>query len=129
MGREGSCPSSPSPSSCSPNGKRSRDASEDEIFLDNFHSHKRYLSEVAIKLGFKKYHSYLYRFSQCFYCLLVDSQSSQFVFCNQIMACSLNGLSVGESLSENLMEYPARSDSSICFQTRYHSLMLLVVSF
>lgn len=31
----------------SPNGKRGRDP-EDEVYLDNFHSHKRYLSEVCI---------------------------------------------------------------------------------
>ena len=29
-----------------PNGKRSRDP-EDEVYLDNLHSHKRYLSEVC----------------------------------------------------------------------------------
>lgn len=47
-GSGGSC--SPLPSagatSCSTNGKRSRDPAEDEVYLDNFHSHKRYLSEV-----------------------------------------------------------------------------------
>lgn len=49
---EGSCSPSPSAApatpSCSPNGKRSRDATEDEVYLDNFHSHKRYLSEVLL---------------------------------------------------------------------------------
>ena len=30
----------------SPSGKRARDP-EDEIYLDNLHSHKRYLSEVG----------------------------------------------------------------------------------
>uniref|UniRef100_A0A1D1XTE5 tRNA (Guanine(26)-N(2))-dimethyltransferase n=1 Tax=Anthurium amnicola TaxID=1678845 RepID=A0A1D1XTE5_9ARAE len=88
MGREGmgweapsgggSC--SPSPSagavSTSPTGKRCRDPAEEEVYLDNFHSHKRYLSEI--------------------------------------MAYSLNGLSVGDSLTENLMESPVRSDISMC---------------
>lgn len=36
-------------SSSSPSGKRSRDP-EDEVYLDNLHSHKRYLSEVALSL-------------------------------------------------------------------------------
>ncbi|KAK8952039.1 hypothetical protein KSP39_PZI004337 [Platanthera zijinensis] len=53
-------------------GKRGRDP-EDEIYLDNLHSHKRYLT--------------------------------------QIMASSLNGLTVGDSLAENLMESPVRSES------------------
>ncbi|XP_058082636.1 uncharacterized protein LOC131230717 [Magnolia sinica] len=60
-----------SEASSSPSGKRSRDP-EDEIYLDNLHSHKRYLSEI--------------------------------------MASSLNGLTVGDSMSENLMESPARSE-------------------
>lgn len=30
----------------SPSGKRSRDPEEEDVYLDNFHSHKRYLSEV-----------------------------------------------------------------------------------
>lgn len=38
-----------SESSASPNGKRSRDP-EDEIYIDNLHSHKRYLSEVGLFL-------------------------------------------------------------------------------
>ncbi|XP_071718814.1 uncharacterized protein [Rutidosis leptorrhynchoides] len=67
---------SPSSSStttvASPSGKRTRDP-EDEVYVDNLHSHKRYLSEI--------------------------------------MASSLNGLSVGDPLSENLMDSPARSDS------------------
>lgn len=58
--------------SASPAGKRGRDP-EDEIYLDNLHSHKRYLT--------------------------------------QIMASSLNGLTVGGSLAENLMESPVRSES------------------
>ncbi|XP_052195031.1 uncharacterized protein LOC127803061 [Diospyros lotus] len=65
--------SSPSAASGSPSAKRSRDP-EDEVYLDNFHSHKRYLSEI--------------------------------------MASSLNGLTVGDHpLPDNLMESPARSDS------------------
>ncbi|KAK9055852.1 hypothetical protein SSX86_026939 [Deinandra increscens subsp. villosa] len=64
---------SPSSSStvASPTAKRSRDP-EDEVYVDNLHSHKRYLSEI--------------------------------------MASSLNGLSVGDPLPENLMDSPARSD-------------------
>lgn len=70
--------SSSSSSSPSPGGvnKRNRD-SEDEAYLDNFHSHKRYLSEI--------------------------------------MASSLNGLTVGESMSDNLIESPARSESTISY--------------
>ncbi|PIA60333.1 hypothetical protein AQUCO_00300082v1 [Aquilegia coerulea] len=62
-------------SSSSPSAnKRSRDpATEDEAYLDNFHSHKRYLSEI--------------------------------------MASSLNGLTVGESMPQNLLESPARSET------------------
>lgn len=37
-------------SSSSPSGKRSRDP-EDEVYLDNLHSHKRYLSEVTLSLS------------------------------------------------------------------------------
>ncbi|KAL2556608.1 putative protein TPRXL [Forsythia ovata] len=72
-----SAPASPSRSSslpASPSGKRSRDP-EDEVYLDNLRSHKRYLSEI--------------------------------------MASSLNGLTVGEPLSENLMESPQRSESML----------------
>ncbi|XP_010522820.1 PREDICTED: putative protein TPRXL [Tarenaya hassleriana] len=61
-----------SASTASPSGKRSRDP-EDEVYLDNLRSHKRYLSEI--------------------------------------MAFSLNGLTVGDPLHENIMESPARSDS------------------
>ncbi|XP_044480978.1 uncharacterized protein LOC123207533 [Mangifera indica] len=60
-----------STSSPSSTGKRSRDP-EDEVYLDNLRSHKRYLSEI--------------------------------------MASSLNGLTVGDPLSENLMESPARDE-------------------
>lgn len=42
----------------------------------------------------------------------------------QMMACSLNGLSVGETLTENLMESPARSDTSMCYHTRYISVTI-----
>ncbi|KAJ6807746.1 uncharacterized protein M6B38_171245 [Iris pallida] len=52
----------------SPSGKRGRDPQEEEMCLDNFHSHKRYLSEI--------------------------------------IASSLNGLTVGESLRESLLESP-----------------------
>ncbi|XP_008454306.1 uncharacterized protein LOC103494744 isoform X2 [Cucumis melo] len=66
-------PPTSSSSTPSPSGKRARDP-EDEVYLDNFHSHKRYLSEI--------------------------------------MASSLNGLTVGEPLSENLMDSPARDEMS-----------------
>ncbi|KAK2457101.1 hypothetical protein P8452_03984 [Trifolium repens] len=62
-----------SPSSSSPSGKRTRDP-EEEVYVDNLRSHKRYLSEI--------------------------------------MASSLNGLTVGDSLPDNLMESPARSESA-----------------
>ncbi|CAI9105496.1 OLC1v1004427C1 [Oldenlandia corymbosa var. corymbosa] len=69
--------SSSSSSSSSPSGKRSRDP-EDEVYVDNLHSHKRYLSEI--------------------------------------MASSLNGLTVGDAQPiplppDNLMESPARSET------------------
>ncbi|GAB2282219.1 hypothetical protein Dimus_016769 [Dionaea muscipula] len=64
MGSETNSPSS--------SGKRTREP-EDEVYLDNLHSHKRYLSEI--------------------------------------MACSLNGLTVGDSIPETIMESPVRSDS------------------
>lgn len=38
-----------SSSSSSPAGKRGRDP-EDEVYVDNLHSHKRYLSEVEFVL-------------------------------------------------------------------------------
>ncbi|KAA3471430.1 homeobox protein Hox-B3-like [Gossypium australe] len=78
MGPESSlATSSTSTSTHSPTGKRSRDP-EDEVYLDNLRSHKRFLSEI--------------------------------------MASSLNGLTVGDSLPENLMESPARSEGM--FYTR-----------
>lgn len=44
---------SPSSSTvASPSGKRSRDP-EDEVYVDNLHSHKRYLSEVSCCLYFE----------------------------------------------------------------------------
>ncbi|KAL6500277.1 hypothetical protein OROHE_025643 [Orobanche hederae] len=74
MGPEGNATSSPSSTSSSPSAsvKRGRDP-EDEVYIDNLHSHKRYLSEI--------------------------------------MASSLNGLTVGDPLSENLLDSPVRSDS------------------
>ncbi|OMO82061.1 hypothetical protein COLO4_23260 [Corchorus olitorius] len=72
MGPESSsATTSTSTSTSSPSGKRSRDP-EDEVYIDNLHSHKRYLSEI--------------------------------------MASSLNGLTVGDPLPDNLMESPARSE-------------------
>ncbi|KAL6978335.1 hypothetical protein U1Q18_020005 [Sarracenia purpurea var. burkii] len=75
MGSEANSSASASASasaSSSPSGKRNRDP-EDEVYLDNLHSHKRYLSEI--------------------------------------MASSLNGLTVGDPLPDNLMESPSRSDN------------------
>lgn len=71
----GSETNSPTPS---PSGKRSRDP-EDEVYIDNLHSHKRYLSEM--------------------------------------MASSLNCLTVGDSITESMLDSPARSESSM-FYTR-----------
>ncbi|KAM6552017.1 hypothetical protein CsatB_001825 [Cannabis sativa] len=65
---------SSSSTTLSPGAKRSRDP-EDEVYVDNLHSHKRYLSEI--------------------------------------MASSLNGLTVGDPLPENLMESPARSEGNV----------------
>lgn len=45
MGSEGNS----STTAASPNGKRSRDP-EDEVYVDNLRSHKRYLSEVSLIL-------------------------------------------------------------------------------
>ncbi|GLU07295.1 hypothetical protein SLE2022_242590 [Rubroshorea leprosula] len=71
MGPESASASTSTPSPPA-SAKRSRDP-EDEVYIDNLHSHKRYLSEI--------------------------------------MASSLNGLTVGDPLPENLMESPARSES------------------
>ncbi|WVZ96547.1 hypothetical protein U9M48_042175 [Paspalum notatum var. saurae] len=74
-GGSGEAALSPPPSSGG--GKRARDPEED-VYVDNLHSHKRYLSEI--------------------------------------MASSLNGLSVGDSLPDNIMESPARSETASCFR-------------
>ncbi|XP_020550689.1 uncharacterized protein LOC105163067 isoform X2 [Sesamum indicum] len=82
MGSEGNAAASSSSSSptattagvASPSIKRGRDP-EDEVYVDNLHSHKRYLSEI--------------------------------------MASSLNGLTVGDPLSENLMDSPLRDEISV----------------
>ncbi|KAK3164324.1 hypothetical protein QOZ80_1AG0016040 [Eleusine coracana subsp. coracana] len=58
-------------------GKRGRDAEED-VYVDNLHSHKRYLSEV--------------------------------------MASSMNGLSVGDSVTDNAMRSPVRMENTPCFR-------------
>ena len=57
MGSESNSPSS----SSSPSGKRSRDP-EDEVYVDNLHSHKRYLSEVLF-LKSDKFPSFFKYFS------------------------------------------------------------------
>lgn len=72
MGPESASASTSTPSPPPTSGKRSRDP-EDEVYVDNLHSHKRYLSEI--------------------------------------MASSLNGLTVGDSIPDNLMDSPARSES------------------
>ncbi|TVU01965.1 hypothetical protein EJB05_52559 [Eragrostis curvula] len=74
-GGSGEAAMSPPSSGSSGGGKRGRDPEED-VYVDNLHSHKRYLSEI--------------------------------------MASSLNGLSVGDSLTDNFMESPARSETSSC---------------
>ncbi|XP_062180022.1 uncharacterized protein LOC133884579 [Phragmites australis] len=71
----GSGEASMSPPFSGGGGKRGRDPDED-VYVDNLHSHKRYLSEI--------------------------------------MASSLNGLSVGDSLPDNIMESPARSETASC---------------
>lgn len=60
----------------SPSGKRNRDP-EDYVYIDNLHSHKRYLSEM--------------------------------------MASSLNGLTVGDAVPEAIMDSPARSDNNMFY--------------
>ncbi|MCE3215719.1 hypothetical protein HAX54_003287 [Datura stramonium] len=85
MGSEaGSSPSSApaiaaassSSATSSPTGsaKRNRDP-EDEVYVDNLHSHKRYLSEI--------------------------------------MASSLNGLTVGDTLPDNIVDSPSRSENML----------------
>ncbi|XP_061338420.1 uncharacterized protein LOC133285228 [Gastrolobium bilobum] len=73
MGSDSNLGGSPSASASSPSSKRTRDP-EEEVYLDNLRSHKRYLSEI--------------------------------------MASSLNGLTVEDSLPDNLMDSPARSEST-----------------
>ncbi|PON61676.1 pollen-specific LRR extensin-like protein [Parasponia andersonii] len=72
--------SSTSSTTSSPGAKRGRDP-EDEVYFDNLHSHKRYLSEI--------------------------------------MASSLNGLTVEDPLSENLMESPARSEGMLYLRDEF----------
>ncbi|KAI3449416.1 hypothetical protein Pfo_006081 [Paulownia fortunei] len=72
MGPEGNTTTSSSSPSPAASVKRGRDP-EDEVYVDNLHSHKRYLSEI--------------------------------------MASSLNGLTVGDPLSESLMDSSVRSES------------------
>ncbi|XP_015065195.1 putative protein TPRXL [Solanum pennellii] len=66
--------SSSATSSPTGTGKRNRDP-EDEVYVDNLHSHKRYLSEI--------------------------------------MASSLNGLTVGDTLPDNIVDSPSRSESML----------------
>uniref|UniRef100_A0A2P2JP05 Uncharacterized protein n=1 Tax=Rhizophora mucronata TaxID=61149 RepID=A0A2P2JP05_RHIMU len=42
---------------------------------------------------------------------MVPENCGLFIYFVQMMASSLNGLTVGDALAENLMESPARSDS------------------
>ncbi|KAE8681647.1 putative phosphoribosylamine-glycine ligase [Hibiscus syriacus] len=73
MRPESSSATTSSSTTPSPSRKRNRDP-EDEVYVDNLHSHKRYLSEI--------------------------------------MASSLNGLTVGDPLPEYLLESPARSEAT-----------------
>lgn len=57
MGSESNSASSSSTSS--PCGKRARDP-EDEVYLDNLHSHKRYLSEVRFLQNFRFFFDLLF---------------------------------------------------------------------
>ncbi|KAM3358098.1 hypothetical protein CQW23_02659 [Capsicum baccatum] len=70
----GASTSSSATSSPSGSGKRNREP-EDEVYLDNLHSHKRYLSEI--------------------------------------MASSLNGLTVGDALPDNIVDSPSRSETML----------------
>ncbi|CAO2202922.1 unnamed protein product [Urochloa humidicola] len=58
-------------------GKRGRGPEED-VYVDNLHSHKRYLTEI--------------------------------------MASSMNGLSVGDSVADNIMVSPVRLENASCFR-------------
>ncbi|OEL26279.1 hypothetical protein BAE44_0012703 [Dichanthelium oligosanthes] len=58
-------------------GKRGRGPEED-VYVDNLHSHKRYLSEI--------------------------------------MASSMNGLSVGDSVADNIMVSPVKLENTSCFR-------------
>ncbi|WVZ71239.1 hypothetical protein U9M48_019851 [Paspalum notatum var. saurae] len=73
-GGAGQAPMSPAPG-C---GKRGRgpDAAEDDVYVDNLHSHKRYLTEM--------------------------------------MASSMNGLSVGDSVADNIIGSPVRLENISC---------------
>ncbi|XP_066362251.1 uncharacterized protein [Miscanthus floridulus] len=79
-------------------GKRGRDPEED-VYVDNLHSHKRYLSEPLLCTTVAAFFS--------------NSLGSPG---DLIMASSLNGLSVGDSLPDNIMESPARSETASCFR-------------
>nr|CAB3463997.1 unnamed protein product [Digitaria exilis] len=83
-GGSGEAAMSPPSSGGSGGAKRGRDPEED-VYVDNLHSHKRYLSEVGRRRP-------------------VSSPRAP------IMASSLNGLSVGDSLTDNIMESPARDE-------------------
>ncbi|CAO2208113.1 unnamed protein product [Urochloa humidicola] len=58
-------------------GKRGR-GHEEDVYIDNLHSHKRYLTEI--------------------------------------MASSMNGLSVGDSVADNIMVSPVRLENASCFR-------------
>lgn len=66
----------------SPSGKRARDP-EDEIYLDNLHSHKRYLSEVG-SLLFVICYLFLIYFLMFFYILFIGPSV---LFCLVINFC------------------------------------------
>uniref|UniRef100_A0A0E0KYN9 Uncharacterized protein n=1 Tax=Oryza punctata TaxID=4537 RepID=A0A0E0KYN9_ORYPU len=90
-------------------GKRGRDPEED-VYVDNLHSHKRYLSEVARESFSLSRESFSHG---CALCVPGNFVVGWFL---GIMASSLNGLSVGDSLVDNIMESPARSENASYFR-------------
>nr|ACG39672.1 hypothetical protein [Zea mays] len=80
---------SPAPSS----GKRGRVPDpEEDVYVDNLHSHKRYLTEI--------------------------------------MASSMNGLSVGDSVPDNIMGSPMRVENASCIsEVTSHLKIILVPGF
>ncbi|XP_066362585.1 uncharacterized protein [Miscanthus floridulus] len=133
-------------------GKRGRDPEED-VYVDNLHSHKRYLSEAGHRecaekeCGFRVVPWPIHPIqplpvsnrlccsaSQSGLHDLVVNSSNWMVPRADLTVCapalynrccfflqflgkpSLNGLSVGDSLPDNIMESPARSETASCFR-------------